>query len=380
MCSLHMINNNGLGTLSILSYGKTNLTLRITGVMPDEYHQVFTLMAKVDIYDHISIAPLPSGNTKDIVVFNASGKHIDKKDVASLNAMESLGDSSGGTSVSKVVNLLRKEYGDIMGLTNQFFHIIVSKNIPQGSGMGGSSSNAHATLVGILSLVSSTLSYSSQHRLLKKIGADAPFFLHQKPQICHGRGDEFLSSANLPQGMNIIVIYPHTGNATAKIYAEYARQQVDKKYSAVPSGGVFEGMPVSREISESQGVDVGRLNTNNNINNDAECRHNVNIEVEDLVLLMGNDLLPPALSVNKELKELYSILFTKVQSYNTAHGEVLAAAILNGSGSSVSVVCFNRETSQYFATSLAKLFPYYYVGSHTIVQDAAKVHTLQQGR
>ncbi len=376
MCSLHMRNNNGLGTLSILSYGKTNLTLRITGTMPDGYHQVFTLMAKVDIYDHISIAPLPSGNTKDIVVFNASGKHIDKEDVASLNAMESLGDSSGGTSVSKIVNLLRKEYGEIMGLTNQFFHIIVSKYIPQGSGMGGSSSNAHATLVGIMSLVSSSLSYSSKHRLLKKIGADAPFFLHQKPQICHGRGDEFLSSADLPQGVSLVVIFPHTSNATAEIYAEYARQQVGKEYSPVPSGGVFEGMPRSRAIDNLQ---KGSTGTGSLAPINVECQHNVNIEAEDLALLMNNDLLPAALNVNKELKELYSILFTKVQSYNTAHGETLATTILNGSGSSVSVVCFNKKSAQYFTASLTKLFPYYYVGCHTLVQDAAKVHTLQQG-
>lgn len=382
----HVKSNNGLGTLSVLSYGKTNLFLSITGKLPDGYHRVFTLMTRIDIFDHITISPLPSGNTKDIVVFHSSSKYIDPRSMDALNALESRLDFEGnppdddgdaGTSVSKIISLLRREYGDIMGLNGQFFHIIVEKSIPQGSGLGGSSSNAQATLRGVLSLMSSFLSPCSEYALLKKIGADAPFFLHQKPQICHGKGDEFLSSANLPQNLHLVVVSPKTPNLTPSVYGEYVRRNTDGIYSqelinSTHFAHIPHTMKTPEEIALSEGFDAcdSRMDM---------PKYEVDLSADDLVALMQNDLLESALSVNPELRELWSILFTKVEQYNTLHGETLATVILNGSGSSVSVVCFAKGVADHFASELKRLFPRCYVKSHTPVEGDAKAHTLRQG-
>lgn len=385
---LHMKSNNGLGTLSILSYGKTNMFLRITGKLPTGYHRVFTLMAKVDIFDHITISPLPSGNTKDIVVFYSANKNIKVEDIDSLNALETASQSQptpedalqGGTSISKIVNLLRKEYGDIIGLTNQFFHIIVEKSIPQGSGMGGSSSNAHATLQGVLSLMSSTLSCQSKHAMLKRIGTDAPFFLHNKPQLCHGRGDDFLINVDLPQDTSLIVLFPKTANLTHEVYAQYAEGSTPSDYSEeVLSEPVFDGVPVSSpDILPESDMLTGGGSDCDKVGKNVEGAESLNITMDDLIPLMKNDLEGAALAINEELRRAWSVVCTKAKLYNNAHGNTAVRAILNGSGSSISLVCFNNEAAHWFGEELKKAFPQYYVKKHAIVHGDVKIHTLRQ--
>lgn len=377
----HIKSNNGLGTLSIVSQGKTNLLLRITGKLPHGYHKVFTIMSRIDMFDRITISPLPSGNTKDIVVFFSCSKYIKHEDIDALNALEmsaSVDGLEGGTSISKIVKLLRQEYGDIVGLTSQFFHIIVEKNIPPGSGLGGSSSNAHATLQGVLNIMSSTLSKCIMYDLLKVIGADAPFFLHQKPQLCHGRGDTFLSNVNLPQEMSLVVILPQQPNLTYQVYDEYMCQNDEDGYSKeVLDHPIFADVPdvMKPHFEAHPNSENGSCEMDGE--SSAQC---VALEaMDDLIPLMKNDLLEAALAVNAELREMWSVLFTKVKKYNSSRIGFDVGIILNGSGSSVSVVCFDQKAAQYFTTELKRLFPSYYVGLHSLVQGSAKVQTLEHG-
>ena len=68
--------------------------------------------------------------------------------------------------------------------------IKLTKRIPMGAGLGGGSSDAAGTLIGLAKLFDIELTAPRRERLRKigiKLGADVPFFLHKSP-FCLGTG------------------------------------------------------------------------------------------------------------------------------------------------------------------------------------------------
>ena len=107
--------------IKIKSFCKINLYLEVLKRLSSGYHNIISLITFCDLYDVISISKIRS--LKDKISFSGKFKKgIDKK----------------SNTVKKILNLLRKT----KLLKNQAFNINIEKNIPQGSGLGGGSSNA----------------------------------------------------------------------------------------------------------------------------------------------------------------------------------------------------------------------------------------------
>jgi len=108
----------------------------------------------------------------------------------------------------------------------------LSKRIPTGAGLGGGSSDAAATLVGLNRLFDLRLPTEALAELGAKLGSDVAFFVHALSgsplAVATGRGEK-LEPAPLPQPLAdayFVLIFPHSLCATPAVYKTFDRLAV----------------------------------------------------------------------------------------------------------------------------------------------------------
>jgi 4-diphosphocytidyl-2-C-methyl-D-erythritol kinase len=96
------------------------------------------------------------------------------------------------------------------------FHL--KKNIPMGAGLGGGSSNAASTLIGIDRLLGLKLKASELYRLGRQLGSDVNFFLSQSPlAFVEGRGD-LVEPLAMKGRLQHYIIWPAIHLSTKAVY------------------------------------------------------------------------------------------------------------------------------------------------------------------
>lgn len=146
--------------IALPARAKLNLDLEVVGRRDDGFHDVRTTLQAIDLHDLLTLAR--AGTTK----LTTSGLE--------LSSMQN-------NTVLAAHELLEREAGHALPAA---MHL--HKRIPAGSGMGGASSDAAATLRGLARIYDLTLDLTS---IAKDLGADVPFFLHGGTALAQGRGD-----------------------------------------------------------------------------------------------------------------------------------------------------------------------------------------------
>jgi len=175
--------------MKILSPAKINLFLQVTGKRPDGYHELFSLMCCLDLFDVIFLQP---GGQK--IEIDASNSQI-PLDETNL--------------VHKAATLFLKKLKVTDGLS-----IRIEKSIPVAGGLGGGSSNAASTLLGLNQHYGFPFSRDELMSMGLELGADVPFFIFQKPAFASGVGEKLEAyPGRLPY--HILLLNPgvevHTG-------------------------------------------------------------------------------------------------------------------------------------------------------------------------
>lgn len=97
------------------------------------------------------------------------------------------------------------------------FHL--HKQIPTGAGLGGGSSDAAFTLIGLNKLLNLNLDKTALVEFASQLGSDCPFFILNHPVFAEGRGEIF-SSVNITLGnLSIVLIKPPLEVSTAQAYS-----------------------------------------------------------------------------------------------------------------------------------------------------------------
>ncbi|HEX2523312.1 MAG TPA: 4-(cytidine 5'-diphospho)-2-C-methyl-D-erythritol kinase, partial [Terriglobia bacterium] len=138
--------------IALRSYAKINLGLKILGKRPDGYHEVRTVLQSIALHDRLSLQRTRTAG----IQFRSNEPAID-----SVNNL-----------VVRAIEVFQRETGVRGGL-----RVTLEKSIPLGSGLGGGSSNAAATLLGLARLFRLHLSDSDLLRWAGQLGSDVPFFL-----------------------------------------------------------------------------------------------------------------------------------------------------------------------------------------------------------
>ena len=183
--------------LLVRAPAKINLSLLIAGKRADGFHDIETVMAKVDFYDEILIEP----GQKAGIVLLCQGPHWapEGKDNLVYQACEMLLDSSGRSADIKIT---------------------LTKNIPAGSGLASASSDAAATLLGLNSYLNLHLPNHRLAELAEKLGSDVPFFLNGPLAFCTGKGEKIKKLTKIFDFAALLIL-PDVSVSTKKVYANY---------------------------------------------------------------------------------------------------------------------------------------------------------------
>ena len=180
-----------MALLNLPAPAKLNLFLHITGRLPNGYHELQSVFVLTDLCDRIDLRLEKNGDitrTGDVI-----------------------GDIEKDLCV-RAARLLKEKTGCSLGVS-----INVTKNIPSGAGMGGGSSDAATTLMGLNQLWNLGLTTQELIEIAPKLGADVPFFLLGTNAWDEGIGEK-LTPINIPE-TQFEIIWPGVHQGTAEIFS-----------------------------------------------------------------------------------------------------------------------------------------------------------------
>lgn len=173
---------------------KLNLYLDVLDKRPDGYHNIRTLFEKIDLADEITI--------------REKGKGVDIK-VGPPGSCPSGKDNI----VHAALQALFREAGVNLGL-----EIIIKKNIPSSSGLGGGSSDAASVLRSVNEAFDLGVSFGQLFSIAAQTGKDVPFFMLDTA-FAIGRGTgESLEAIDTDFTLSHVVIKPAISISTAEMY------------------------------------------------------------------------------------------------------------------------------------------------------------------
>jgi 4-diphosphocytidyl-2-C-methyl-D-erythritol kinase len=175
--------------MELKSFAKINLGLRVHGRLETGYHLISTVFQTISLHDSLFFEPAED------IFFECDDSSIP---------------TDGGNLVVKSAEMLRKRFGYVGGA-----RIKLRKRIPSPGGLGGGSSNAAVTLLGLSSLWKLQAGFADLVELAREMGADVPFFLLGGTAKGCKRGDEVAPLTDISPG-HILVMTPHFGISTAE--------------------------------------------------------------------------------------------------------------------------------------------------------------------
>ncbi len=186
--------------MRLMAHAKINLSLGITGFLPNGYHQVEMILQSIDLADQIDLCL-----TKSKIEISGDQPYIpwNQKNLA-----------------YKAAHLLQETCNCSKGAK-----IFIQKKIPTRAGLGGGSADAAAVLLGLNELWQLDLSLERLQELALQLGSDVPFCLSGGCALVSGQGEKLqpLPCRIQPQ---ILLLKPPWGVSTARAYQEYDRHPV----------------------------------------------------------------------------------------------------------------------------------------------------------
>ncbi|HBN90895.1 4-(cytidine 5'-diphospho)-2-C-methyl-D-erythritol kinase [Rheinheimera aquimaris] len=178
-------------TITLPAVAKLNLFLHITGRRTDGYHNLQTLFQLLDSGDELTFT---LRDDSDIV--------LSCNDAALVNEQN---------LVLRAAHMLQQYSSCTKGCD-----IYLDKQLPMGGGLGGGSSDAATTLLGLNKLWQLGFSNDELAALGLKLGADVPLFVRGRTSFAEGVGEK-LQPIDLPERIYLVVT-PDCHISTAEIF------------------------------------------------------------------------------------------------------------------------------------------------------------------
>ena len=223
-------------SISIPAPAKINLFLSVGGKREDGFHELVTVLVKLDLCDLITLEP--TGEREEIIC-----RCIDDD---SLSGDRNL--------ASQAVRAWREATGDDQGVS-----ITIKKRIPIMAGLGGGSSDASATLGALNNMHGNKLSPRELSEVAARLGSDCPAFLVQGGCVAGGRGEKVRAldqkAGDRLAGRRIFLLKPPIGFSTREVYVRFADAGDNDSWSGK------DMMKVVRDWEDSD-LEIGELTRN----------------------------------------------------------------------------------------------------------------------
>ena len=206
---------------------KINLSLLVKGKRPDGYHELETIMAKINWYDEILIEKVArSSSCLRALSMTMMRRTIELICKGPYEVPE--GEDNLVYKAAKSILDFRSRISDFSEQKERL-RITLTKNIPAGTGLGSGSSDAAGTLMGINRFLKLGLSKKQLAELASQLGSDVAFFLGKQMSFCTGRGEKV---QNLPKSeFRVFLIIPDVSVSTKRVYENYRHDSA--KYRTV---------------------------------------------------------------------------------------------------------------------------------------------------
>lgn len=160
------------------AYAKINLHLDVSGILPDGYHAVSTVMQSLSLCDIVTVSDIKETNTSPIftVSCNLPDVPCDERNL-----------------VVKAARLFCEKTGLSLSA-----HIDIEKYIPMAAGMAGGSTDGAALLRGLNVACGEPLTADALCTLGARLGADVPFCIVGGTRFADGRGDVLHDFPRMP--------------------------------------------------------------------------------------------------------------------------------------------------------------------------------------
>jgi 4-diphosphocytidyl-2-C-methyl-D-erythritol kinase len=185
--------------MTINSYAKINLYLKIGKKLKSGYHNIQSVMQKIELNDSMAIEP----THEDKIVVDSTHPEL----------------SSEENLAYKAALLIKKKYKVKQGAKIQ-----MEKNIPLQSGLGGGSSNAATAILGLNKAWGLKLKEKALIDIAMQLGSDVPFFIHENAAIVEGIGDK-IKRLKKSFSINIVLINPGFCVSTKWAYSAFDRNK-----------------------------------------------------------------------------------------------------------------------------------------------------------
>jgi 4-diphosphocytidyl-2-C-methyl-D-erythritol kinase len=208
-------------SITVFAPAKINLILRILDRRPDGYHNLWSLMQTVQLEDALELSLSDHHST---ITLRCDEPSL-KTDASNL--------------VYRAAAAVLEGAGRTVGLD-----IVLAKRIPMGAGLGGGSSDAAATIIGLNRLLNLGWSTEKMAYLGQTLGSDVPFFFSAPSAIVEGRGEKVVPVQITGSRWVMLV------NPGFPIETKWAYQQLSVSRTGVqPLSDVHAGLGKTCELS-----------------------------------------------------------------------------------------------------------------------------------
>jgi 4-diphosphocytidyl-2-C-methyl-D-erythritol kinase len=199
---------DGRRFIEIKSYAKINWTLDALFKRDDGYHELRTIYQTVSLHDRLRL--------------------IETETALEVSCDDERAPSDETNLAHKAARLLREATGAQAGA-----RIEIEKRIPVAAGLGGGSSNAAATLLGLVRLWRVEVSERELFQLAASLGSDVPFFLIGGTALGVGRGEEVYPIEEA-EAEHLLLVNPGFAVETAVAYAKLSRLTMKDAARIIP--------------------------------------------------------------------------------------------------------------------------------------------------
>ncbi len=217
----------GPSEVKVLCPAKVNLFLRVLAKRPDNYHEIYSLIQPLSLYDELTVS---AGGASAGISIETDSPLIptDSRNLAYRAAdlfLEKTG--LGGVSV----------------------RIFIKKSIPVGAGLGGGSSDCAGVLMSLDKILGTDLGKESLMELGAALGSDVPFFILQSPAIATGRG-EVVRPVKV-RSFYYVLVNPGFSVSTEWVYGNLRLTNKDENTNVFNSNCFFEDAAALAEMLEN---------------------------------------------------------------------------------------------------------------------------------
>jgi 4-diphosphocytidyl-2-C-methyl-D-erythritol kinase len=187
-------------TVTVRSFAKINLGLRIGAARDDGFHELLTVYQTVGLHDVIRVSV-------------ERGRGIEIR----------CDDERVPTDESNTCWRIAEEALRVLKIKPRVV-IEIEKRLPVQGGLGGASANAVATLLALERALKKFLPLEERLRIAAEVGSDLPLFLIGGTVLGVGRGEQVYPLPDL-RSMACVVVTPEVGVSTPQAFAAWDRMQ-----------------------------------------------------------------------------------------------------------------------------------------------------------